>query len=185
MWAQTFHFYIAEWPPEHDLVEISSFAVYDGGDCCECTCISGLFSICGENAEYKCVDPSAVCVDGYVEVGTKTNVFVSANAYDTRSGQTSGGSGCMDDGCAPALTRDGISDDVESRWSCNPSIVPDGGLCEIEYVFQAPQDIKSVQVVFWRGNERTRTLEVRPVERNVFPVYCRGRASLSRPSGLL
>ena len=135
---------------------------------------------------YKCVDPNAVCVDGYVEVGTKTNVFVSANAYDTRPGQASGSNGCMDDGCAPALSRDGNSDDVESRWSCNPSIVPGGGLCEIEFVFEAPQDVKGVQVVFWKGDERTRTLEVRCVERIVFLVVLLPRwDSLSRSSGLI
>lgn len=119
-----------------------------------------MFAICGENSEFKCVDPSAVCFNGNVEAGTKTNVFVSTNAYDTRPGQASGQSGCLVNGCAPELTRDGISDDVESRWSCNPSIVSDGGLCEIEFVFEAPQDLMSVQVAFWRGEERTRTLEV-------------------------
>ena len=105
-----------------------------------------------------------MCVDGYVEAGTKTNVFVSANAYDSRPGRATGGNGCMDGGCAPELTRDGITADVESRWSCNPSIVPDGGLCVIEFVVEAPQDIMNVQVAFWRGDERTRTLEVRRVE---------------------
>lgn len=34
---------------------------YDGGDCCECTCVDEAF-ICGEEA-YECVDPSAPCVN--------------------------------------------------------------------------------------------------------------------------
>lgn len=68
--------------------------------------------------------------------------------------------GCGQDGCAPRLSRDDISDDPESRWSCAQMIVPDGGLCEIEFVFQDPQDIKEVQVAFWKGDVRSRTLEV-------------------------
>ncbi|CAM9234491.1 unnamed protein product, partial [Laminaria digitata] len=190
-------FCISEYVGDGDCDQNNNFGAcgYDGGDCCECTCVStdqftcgdadnggfacidptapcldnndddvkiddddvnGLFSICGENAEYDCIDPNASCVNGYVEAGTKTNVFVSTNAYDTRPGQKGG---CMVDGCAPALTRDGIIADVQSRWSCNPSIVPDGGLCEIEFVFEEPQDVMSVQVAFWQGEERTRTLE--------------------------
>ena len=61
---------------------------------------------------------------------------MSADADDTRLGQASGGMGCMGDGCVPALTRDGISDDIDLRLSCIPSIVPDGGLREIEFVFE-------------------------------------------------
>lgn len=35
---------------------------YDGGDCCECTCVDEEY-ICGEEA-YECVDPSAPCNTG-------------------------------------------------------------------------------------------------------------------------
>ena len=108
-------------------------SAYDGGDCCECTCTTISFSIC---IDFDCIDPIAVCVKEYIEAGTKTNVFVSADADDTRLGQASGGMGCMGDGCVPALTRDGISDDIDLRLSCIPSIVPDGGLREIEFVFE-------------------------------------------------
>ncbi|CAM9310619.1 unnamed protein product, partial [Ectocarpus fasciculatus] len=98
-----------------------------------------------------------------VEVGTKTDVSVSATAYDTRPGLSSGDVGCGEvggDGCAPANTRDGISDEAESRWSCASEIVPDGGPCQIEYVFGEPQNIEDIQVAVWKGDERTRTLEV-------------------------
>ncbi|CAM9320644.1 unnamed protein product, partial [Laminaria digitata] len=83
-----------------------------------------------------------------VEVGTKTTVGVSANGYDTRPGQDSKNGGCKEDGCAPALTRDGVTDDIESRWSCSQDLVPDGAFCEIEFVFETPQDIADVQVAF-------------------------------------
>lgn len=135
---------------------------YDGGDCCECTCISTAQYTCGNDLHggYTCVDPNAACFDGYVEARTKTSVGVSANAYDTRRGQDRGNVGCGADGCVPALSRDGISSDPESRWSCARKIVPDGGPCEIEFTFADAQDIKDVQVAFYKGDERLRTLEV-------------------------
>eukprot|EP00904_Undaria_pinnatifida_P003012 jgi/Undpi1/12711/HiC_scaffold_6.g02379.m1 len=131
---------------------------YDGGDCCECDCVSSDEFTCGD-AKYDCVNPTSSCFNGYVLASTKTTVGVSANAYDVRPGQDSDDIGCNVDGCKPALSRDGISDDIESRWSCAQKIVPDGGLCEIEFTFSNPQDIKEVQVAFWKGDERSRTLE--------------------------
>ncbi|CAM9919789.1 unnamed protein product, partial [Ectocarpus sp. 6 AP-2014] len=98
-----------------------------------------------------------------VEVGTKTDVSVSATAHDTRPGSSSGDAGCGEaggNGCTPANTRDGISNEAESRWSCASKIVPGGGPCQIEYVFGEPQDIEDIQVAFWKGDERVRTLEV-------------------------
>lgn len=133
---------------------------YDGGDCCECDCTSNSISTCGFYNAFDCVDPTSPCVNGYVEAGTKTTVGVSANGYHTRLGKNSGGSGCLADGCAPALTRDGISADVESRWSCAQEAAPGRGLCEIQFTFESPQDLMAVQVAFWKGDERLRTLEV-------------------------
>ena len=133
---------------------------YDGGDCCECDCVSTSEHTCGEDEGYDCVDPSSRCIMGYVLASTKTSVGVSANAYDTRPGADSNMVGCWEDGCASELCRDGISDDIESRWSCAQKIVPDEGLCEIEFTFSDAQDIKEVQVAFWKGDERSRTLEV-------------------------
>ncbi|CAN0169681.1 unnamed protein product, partial [Laminaria digitata] len=63
-------------------------------------------------------------------------------------------------GCEPALTRDGVTDDDESRWSCRKDIVPDGGQCEIEFRFDTPQDLLDVQVAFYKGDERSRTLKI-------------------------
>lgn len=102
-------------------------------------------------------------VDGSVEVGTKTEVGISATAYDMRPGSASGGVGCGEvggDGCTPANSRDGVASDVESRWSCAAKLVDGDGPCQIEYTFGEPQDIVDIQVAFWKGDERTRTLEV-------------------------
>lgn len=42
----------------------TSWAGYDGGDCCECTCVSAAYT-CGDSTHggYACIDPSAACVD--------------------------------------------------------------------------------------------------------------------------
>lgn len=125
---------------------------------------------CGD-AKYDCVNPTSSCFNGYVLASTKTTVGVSANAYDVRPGQDSDDIGCNVDGCKPALSRDGISDDIESRWSCAQKIVPDGGLCEIEFTFSNPQDIKEVQVAFWKGDERSRTLEVSLRVEKIYGTY--------------
>lgn len=95
---------------------------------------------------------------GYVEAGTKSTVSVTATGYDERPG---GSNGCGQHGCVPGLAHDGISYDAESRWSCSEDIVPNGGQCEIEFTFDPPQDIKDIQVDFWKGDERTRYLKVR------------------------
>lgn len=99
---------------------------------------------------------------GFIEAGTKTTVTVSASAYDERPGESGDDVGCGEDGCLPDLAHDGIGEeDVESRWSCAKDIVSDGGQCEIEFTFGSPQHIMDVEVAFWKGEERARTLKVR------------------------
>ncbi|CBJ28702.1 hypothetical protein Esi_0118_0035 [Ectocarpus siliculosus] len=102
-------------------------------------------------------------VDGAVEVGTKIEVGVSATAHDTRPGNSSGDVGCGEVGglgCTATNTRDGIFSEIESRWSCATKLVPDEGPCQIEFTFAEPQHIVDIQVAFWKGNDRTRTLGV-------------------------
>ena len=38
---------------------------FDGGDCCECTCVDTMDFTCGDESfgTFDCVDPSAPCVD--------------------------------------------------------------------------------------------------------------------------
>lgn len=96
--------------------------------------------------------------NNYVEAATQTAVSVSATAFDERPGDASG---CGEGGCLPGLAYDGVRDDDGSRWSCNKHLVPDGGQCEIVFSFETPQDIMGMQVSFWKGDERTRSLKVR------------------------
>ncbi|CAN0231585.1 unnamed protein product [Scytosiphon promiscuus] len=98
----------------------------------------------------------------FIEAGSKTTVGVTASAYDDRPGESAGDVGCGVSGCLPDLAHDGLGEeDTESRWSCAKEIVPDGGQCEITFTFDSPQDITDVQVAFWKGEERTRTLKVK------------------------
>lgn len=98
-----------------------------------------------------------------MEVGTKTEVSVSATAYDVRPGRSSDEVGCGEaggNGCAAANTRDGISTEIESRWSCATKLLDNQGSCQIEFSFAEPQDIVDIQVAFWNGDDRVRILEV-------------------------
>lgn len=86
-----------------------------------------------------------------------------ATAHDTRAGRSSEDVGCGvegEGGCEPVLAHDGDSSEIESRWSCATKIVEGGAPCEIEFLFDEPQDIVDIEVAFWKGDQRTRTLEV-------------------------
>ena len=80
---------------------------------------------------------------------------VAASAFDERTT----GYGCGPDGCTPENTRDGNLDD-NSRWSCKGDLIEDDGGCCIEYFFGEPQDILRLDIAFYKGTERTRTLNV-------------------------
>lgn len=137
---------------------------FDGGDCCSCTCPPDFFGApCGGQFGNTCVDPSAPCVDGFVEAGTLTAVTVSANGYDMRAGDEFGSNGCMEDGCQPGLTRDGDVENAESRWSCSQGLVPEEDLCAITFSFEEPQDIAILQVAFYKTDVRSRSLQVNTV----------------------
>ena len=136
------------------------FSGYDGGDCCGCTCVSTPDATCGENGGFDCVDPDSSCGTELVEAVTKTAVSVSTNMFDTRAGEAFGDVGCGETGCRPELTMDG-SVDLESRWACAQKLNPGGGVCQIVFVFEDPQDIVEVQVAFYKGSERSRTLQVK------------------------
>ncbi|CAN0058241.1 unnamed protein product, partial [Laminaria digitata] len=57
----------------------------------------------------------------------------------------------------PENTRDR---DINSRWSCKGDIITGSGGCWIEYYLDEPQDIVEVQLAFYKGTSRTRTLNV-------------------------
>ncbi|CAN0420712.1 unnamed protein product, partial [Scytosiphon promiscuus] len=62
-------------------------------------------------------------------------------------------------GCAPENTRDN-SLAANSRWSCRGRLVEGDGGCCIDYHFDEPQDIVSMNIAFHRGTDRTRLLNV-------------------------
>lgn len=85
---------------------------------------------------------------------------VSANAFDERADDA----GCAPDGCTAENTRDGDLTDV-SRWSCSAELVAASGgaggeECQIVYEFSEAQVVQGVAVAFWKGDTRTRTLNI-------------------------
>ena len=113
-------------------------------------------------SEDNCRFDYELCVDGICKVhpstqedaSVKTTVSVTANAYDTRS---SSNNGCGTTGCLPELTRDS-SIVPESRWSCSKSL--GNGNCYLEFSFDSPQDVISMNIAFHKGDERTRKIKV-------------------------
>lgn len=89
----------------------------------------------------------------FVEVGERTTVVVSANAYDERISD----SGCAPDGCVAANTIDGS---LDTRWSCKESMLG-GANCEITYEFGEPQDLDMIRIAFYKGVERARRLKIK------------------------
>ena len=81
-------------------------------------------------------------------------VSASANGWDTRVD----GDGCSPSGCVPSNVLDGSFDDV-SRWSCSAK-VSDVDACELTLEFDEPQDIVRMRMAFYKGDERTRSLNV-------------------------
>ncbi|CAM9446079.1 unnamed protein product [Sphacelaria rigidula] len=87
----------------------------------------------------------------YVDAEEKTDVDVSyCSAYDPDD--------CGSDGCKCEKTRDGNFASY-SRWSCAYDI--SGKSCEVCYTFDEPQDIRWLKMALYKGDERTRTFEVK------------------------
>lgn len=70
---------------------------YDGGDCCECTCISTDDHVCGESSDFACVDPSASCVSDDVDL-TSTEEDGDASLTSDYTGTLSCFNGYFSDG---------------------------------------------------------------------------------------
>lgn len=49
-------------PNAHASQRLSLLAEFDGGDCCECTCMDTAYHICGSSA-FDCIDPGSGCGD--------------------------------------------------------------------------------------------------------------------------
>ncbi|CAN0405209.1 unnamed protein product, partial [Ascophyllum nodosum] len=93
---------------------------------------------------------------GTVEAGTLITVTIDAPLYDTN---TADDNGCDPTGCVGEFTRDG---DVtpNSRWSCKPSLGPDGSTCSIKYSLADVVSIEALNIALYKGDERTRTIEI-------------------------
>ena len=119
-----------------------------GGPCITADNCRFEFDLCVDNI---CkINPSM-----QIDASEKTTVTVTTNAYDTRDGDNSG---CGESGCLAELTRDGDTDDPESRWSCSKNLGE--GNCYLEYTFGSPQDVLSLNIAFHKGDERTRKIKV-------------------------
>ena len=83
-----------------------------------------------------------------------TGVSTSANGWDTRVE----GAGCPLRGCLPSNVLDDSIADV-SRWSCKAE-VSGVDACELALEFNQPQDIVKIYMAFYKGDERTRSVDV-------------------------
>lgn len=82
---------------------------------------------------------------------------VKANAYDTEA--------CGSSGCSPDLTRDSDSKDDNSRWSCHNDLNI-GRNCKLWYRFRDPQNVRSVELAFYEGDQQPRSSKVRTIDSN-------------------
>ncbi|CAM9351668.1 unnamed protein product, partial [Laminaria digitata] len=89
---------------------------YDGGDCCECTCVSTADFTCGDggNGGFSCLDPSAACVDD-----DDVTTLPTTETFSDSPGTTT------DTPCSSAFTSDGDCDEVNNNEECGY----DGGDC--------------------------------------------------------
>eukprot|EP00752_Nemacystus_decipiens_P014961 g13320.t1 len=92
-----------------------------------------------------------------VEAGSVTDVTVFASLYDLRVADDEG---CDPAGCSAGLTRDGDATTLGSRWSCKPDLWSGDAACFITYSFADEQKIDSLAIAMYKGDSRTRTMDV-------------------------
>lgn len=83
-----------------------------------------------------------------------TGITASANGWDTRTE----GYGCAPSGCVADNVLDDSIEDV-SRWSCKAEA---SGVeaCELTLVFDEPQDILEIRIALYKGDQRSRSVNV-------------------------
>lgn len=144
--------------PDYECIGVDFSYGFGNGFCEEAAARTGEACIGDDSCRFEfdsCVDGLCKVSPSFQEdVVAKTRVTTSANAWDPR---VTGGGGCGSDGCRPGLARDG-STDLESRWSCSTSLGK--GECYIEFSFDSPQDVLSMNIAFHKGDTRVRTVEV-------------------------
>ncbi|CAM9252697.1 unnamed protein product, partial [Ectocarpus sp. 12 AP-2014] len=92
-----------------------------------------------------------------VEASTLATVTAVADLYDP---SLSAESGCDPSGCVAELTRDGDATSLESRWACKPALGDAGSECRITYGLGIQYQLSSLNIAMYKGDERTRTLEI-------------------------
>ena len=82
---------------------------YDGGDCCECTCVSTVDYTCGthHHGGYACLDPSAPCVDDD-DITTLPDYEYTSASQSTST-------------CFEAVLGDGDCDPINNNEDCGTS----------------------------------------------------------------
>lgn len=86
---------------------------FDGGDCCECTCVSTPSFTCGDGShgDFDCIDPDAPCVDEDDDMDS----LPANDDVSTSSGSTTSLS------CIPDYFSDGICDFINNDEVCGRS----------------------------------------------------------------
>ena len=104
------------------MLPLPNISGYDGGDCCECTCVSTESYECGAGHHdgYSCIDPSAECVD--VDDGPTNPEDEDYPDSPMTHGQSYSHS--MNSlGCIPGYISDGYCDEVNNNDNCGTSRV--------------------------------------------------------------
>lgn len=94
-----------------DNVNNSPWCLYDGGDCCECTCLNEKYE-CGTEAAYDCIDPSSECQQDF-----SYSFSFSFDSYETE--------------CLPDWIGDGWCDYENNNPDCE---YDQGDCCECKCV---------------------------------------------------
>ena len=81
---------------------------YDGGDCCQCTCVSNRDILCGEAFGFACIDPLAPCVDDDDVTALPEDDFTYTGSSTTL-------------GCVPDYFSDGLCDMPNNNEDCGES----------------------------------------------------------------
>ena len=91
---------------------------FDGGDCCECTCVDTVLYECGDASRggFDCLDPS---VDPSISCDSDDDVWGSYSyeySYEYDMSPMASDSGCLD-----SLIRDGNCDSENNSAACGES----------------------------------------------------------------
>lgn len=86
-----------------------------------------------------------------MDAAARTTVAVSSSADHEDE--------CGSSDCSADLTRDSDSEDDDSRWSCHYDL--EAKNCKLWYRFGEPQYLHSVELAFFRGDQRTRSFKVK------------------------